>query len=392
MAGKWIVFQLGAREHYAVARALQEGGMLEALVTDAWRPPAPMSGLAPERLRLRWVPLPQEKIHAFTKEALLREAGWRMGGLTSWDMILRRNEWFMKKAAAWLEKQTASGDDHVFSYSYAAREIFQTARRKAFQTVLGQIDPGPGEERIVRQLHERHPGLSPAWEPAPDSYWANWRKETELADWIVVNSEWSRNLLLEEEIEEEKIIVLPLVYTPPEETEEFHRSYPERFTRERPLRVLFLGQFILRKGAAEILEAAEDLEREPVEFWIAGSSELPQEKKKNVRWIGSITREETSAYYRHADVFLFPTHSDGFGLTQLEAQAWKLPIIATQNCGRVVRDGGNGLLLSHVSADSIAEAIRRCSREPDSLARWSGSASQKNDHHPGSLGKALASL
>ena len=35
----WICCQLGAREHYAIPRALSRVGILEALVTDAWVPP-----------------------------------------------------------------------------------------------------------------------------------------------------------------------------------------------------------------------------------------------------------------------------------------------------------------------------------------------------------------
>ena len=37
---KWICCQLGAREHYAIPRALFRLGMLDWLVTDAWVPPA----------------------------------------------------------------------------------------------------------------------------------------------------------------------------------------------------------------------------------------------------------------------------------------------------------------------------------------------------------------
>ena len=36
----WICCQLGAREHYAIPRALFRLGMLDLLVTDAWVPPS----------------------------------------------------------------------------------------------------------------------------------------------------------------------------------------------------------------------------------------------------------------------------------------------------------------------------------------------------------------
>jgi glycosyltransferase involved in cell wall biosynthesis len=70
----------------------------------------------------------------------------------------------------------------------------------------------------------------------------------------------------------------------------------------------------------------------------------------HVRWIGSVPREDAARFYRDADVFLFPTFSDGFGLTQLEAQAWKLPVIATKFCGDVVEDGKNGYLLPEITS------------------------------------------
>ena len=60
-------------------------------------------------------------------------------------------------------------------------------------------------------------------------------------------------------------------------------------------------------------------------------------ERQNVRWVGPIARGEVAKWYREADVFMFPTHSDGFGLTQLEAQAWKLPVIASPFCGEVVQ-------------------------------------------------------
>jgi glycosyltransferase involved in cell wall biosynthesis len=46
-------------------------------------------------------------------------------------------------------------------------------------------------------------------------------------------------------------------------------------------------------------------------------------------------------------------------MAQVEAQAWRLPIIASRACGRVVKDGIDGLLLPEVTADAIATALRQ---------------------------------
>ena len=116
-----------------------------------------------------------------------------------------------------------------------------------------------------------------------------------------------------------------------------------RVSRERPLRVLFLGQINLRKGVARLLEAARILRNEPVEFWMVGPVEIANasaiERSRRVKWFGPVTRKQATEYYRDADVFILPTLSDGFAITQLEAQAYGLPVIASKFCGNVVESG-----------------------------------------------------
>ena len=100
---------------------------------------------------------------------------------------------------------------------------------------------------------------------------------------------------------------------------------------------------------------------------------VPQELKlhRHVRWFGVAPRVSVERYYRDADGFIFPTLSDGFGLTQLEAQAWKLPVIASRYCGEVVRDGVNGVVLGEVSGEAITEVIRGFLRSPERLSAMS---------------------
>ena len=176
------------------------------------------------------------------------------------------------------------------------------------------------------QLH-RQAGLEAGANSAPLSYWDKWRAECRLADRIVVNSDWSRQGLLDEGVPADKIHVVPLSYDPSMEATGFIRTYPAAFDSARPLRVLFLGQVNVRKGLLEILGAISLLEALPVEFWVVGDVQMtiPPEYRHNprIKWFGAVPRSETTRFYRDADVFLFPTFSDGFGLTQLEAQAWK---------------------------------------------------------------------
>lgn len=236
--------------------------------------------------------------------------------------------------------------------------------------ILGQIDPAITEENIVADAVRHHALLKPDWERAPPAYWSRWREECAIADRIVVNSPWTRDGLVEAGIDAAKLAVVPLAYEG--RGAAIHRDYPPRFTDKRPLRVLFLGSLVIRKGIAELLDAATLLTDSPVEFHLVGHEAIaiPPDAMANPRIIrhGPVARGRVAAHYVAADVFILPSLSDGFGLTQIEAQANGLPVIASRQCGDVVRDGVDGLLLAEVSSDEIARAIRRYLEDPASLA------------------------
>jgi glycosyltransferase involved in cell wall biosynthesis len=373
----WICCQIGAREHYAVARALRRHAALELLLTDLWiTPNNPLAWLRPS-LRARFhVELAGANVFAPNCSSVAFELRAKFDRLRNWNRIIARNEWFQKAVVARLSRIRSDGrSPTVMAYSYAALEIFRFARARGWRIVLGQIDPGPPEERIVARLYDDNPAYRGNWERPPPRYWSSWREECALADRIVVNSLWSHAALVAEGVPKEKIRVVPLAYSQPEASTAFRREYPQQFTPSRPLRVLFLGQITLRKGIGPLLDAIRLLRREPVEFTFVGPMQIsvPPDLRDDpqIRWVGSVPREDTGHYYREADLFLFPTFSDGFGLTQLEAQAWNLPIIATRFCGNVVKDDGNGWLLSEVTAEAIAATLRRCLAHPSSLQELS---------------------
>lgn len=371
----WICCQLGAREHYAIPRALHQAGQLTHLITDAWLPPSVFNRLPTPvfaSLRDRFHPdLTEASIHAYTASVIGFELNQRIKKTSGWQRIIARNDWFQQQVVQSLKLITPQYRPTLFAYSYAALELFRYAKTRGWRTILGQIDPGLVEEELVMAEQARQPTYQSQWQPAPPHYWANWRQECSLADHILVNSLWSSLSLQQVGIPVKKIKIIPLAYQPTEQAPNFSRTYPPVFSKERPLRVLFLGQVILRKGIAALLEAAKLLNNQPIEFWLVGSQGIAKpaqaQQQRQVKWIGSIPRSATTNYYQKADVFLFPTLSDGFGLTQLEAQAWKLPIIASRFCGEVVKDQVNGLILPEVTGVAIANALQFCLNNPQQL-------------------------
>jgi len=385
----WVCCQIGAREHYAVPRALQHRDLLQELITDLWIRPGSVLRSLRSGLAGRFHPsLSSARVTAPNTSALTFAVRSSLSGETGWNLINKRNDWFQRSVVAQL-RQRHNQIDSVFAYSYAAKDIFTLARARGWRTVLGQIDPGPAEERIVAGLDAGN-----GWQPAPPEYWERWRSECELADQIVVNSNWSRDALVSEGVNAEKIRVVPLAFEPSEESRSFTRRYPTAFTRERPLRVLFLGQINLRKGALQLFDAVRLLRDETIDFWFVGPLQvkIPADLKDRIKWFGIASRTDVDRHYRDADVFILPTLSDGFGLTQLEAQSWKLPVIASRNCGDVVTDSLNGLLLEEVSAEASGGALQRLLHSPAALQAMSENSGVDERFSLNSLATSLSAL
>jgi glycosyltransferase involved in cell wall biosynthesis len=403
---KWICCQLGAREHYAIPRALLSLELLGCLLTDAWVPPSSFlakssaGGLA-DRFH---DDLSNARVMSFNSSVILFEMLARARRLAEWKTIIARNQWFQRKVVGALTSdilRQTSDSPILLSYSYAALEPFRFAKLRGWKTLLLQIDPGPEEERIVAEEVARVPALAGEWQPAPVDYWSSWRQECDLADRIIVNSEWSREGLMRSGVPSAKITLIPLAYEASEVRDQKSearqvRSYPARFTQDRPMRVLFLGQVNLRKGLARLLQAAQTLRDEPVEFWIVGPVQIANAEtaadNARVKWFGPVTRQETGEKYRAADVFILPTLSDGFAITQLEAQAHGLPVISSKCCGGVVENGRNGIILEEPSAACIAAAIRDCVADPNRLQTLAAASYVQNEFTTDMLGDRLQKL
>jgi glycosyltransferase involved in cell wall biosynthesis len=145
--------------------------------------------------------------------------------------------------------------------------------------------------------------------------------------------------------------------------------------------VLFLGQVILRKGIQYLLAAARQLERENIHFDVVGPIGISREAMAtapgNVTFHGRTGRDQAADWYRRSHLFVLPTLSDGFGITQLEAMAHGLPVISTPCCGEVVSDGVDGFVVPARDAGALARTFQRYLAEPELLSSQSAAARVK---------------
>jgi glycosyltransferase involved in cell wall biosynthesis len=392
----WLCSQLGAREHYAIPRALFRQGSLEHLLTDAWVPPGSLLADLSLGLGERFhFDLTEAPVQAWNSRLLAFELAARLKRLSGWRVIIARNHWFQRRVASFLSRHQRSplnSQPTLFSYGYTALEPFRFAKSHGWRTVLGQIDPGPVEEEIVAAEAQGEASLAPNWTRAPADYWKSWREECDLADRIIVNSQWSFDALIRTGIPKAKLLIIPLAFEN-NVPAALPKEYPRQFTATRPLRVLFLGQICLRKGIARLLKVTRLFQSQPVEFLLVGpiqiaiSEDLRSNRK--IRWLGPVPRNKVQNYYEQADVFILPTLSDGFALSQLEAIAHQLPLIASRRCGEVVIDHVNGLVLEEPTAVAIEEALQFCLHNPNQLAQFSKNATLRERFTLSCLGANL---
>ena len=376
MAETTVCVHIGARAHYLLPKALEKRGKLRWLITDSWifssylrQTLKHSSGFIAKSLAGRFAPdIPSHKVLSFGTSFLLFEMYLRIRYKGVWQQIIARNEYFEKKATQLVKN--INEYDSLLGISYTSLAVFKQAKQKSKKTILFQIDPAIEEENIVSEVADLYKNLYPThWQKAPQKYWLQWKQECELADVILANSDWTKQALTNHGIQEQKIKIIPLPIEVKKENHDFKRRYPASFNTERPLRCLFLGTLTLRKGIHIVLDVARQLEGYPVQFILIGNSELQIDfsQYKNVSYKGVVSREETNRHYQQADVFLFPTLSDGFGLTQLEAMSWKLPVIASKYCGEVVVDGVNGLVLQQNTPEELFNVLLSCLQQPSLL-------------------------
>jgi glycosyltransferase involved in cell wall biosynthesis len=357
---KVVVAQPGAREHYEIAAMLAAQGRLAGLITDGW---SPYRRPIPSRVSTHLPSLLQKYLARHRPDiprSLVRSIS--RGGIESWvrqRLARDKGELFHAylKCGSSFAKATVrrlSEIDHAcfIGYSSASLGALRYERQRNRRTILDQIDPSRVEDEIVLEEERRFPAMSLSMQPIPERYFARLEEEWAEASAVLVNSTWSKRALVAQHVPEEKIAVVPLPFAP--------SMGISRQPRGAVLRVLWLGTLSLRKGLPYAIEAARMLVRAPVSFTLAGplgvhasGLNLPP----NTRYVGQVPRPLAAQLYASHDAFLFPTLSDGFGLTQVEAISYGLPVIATRCCGQVVEDGVSGFVVPPRDSRAIADAI-----------------------------------
>lgn len=145
---------------------------------------------------------------------------------------------------------------------------------------------------------------------------------------------------------------------------------------------IFVGDLIARKGVHSLLAACEVLQQRGVENYtvvIVGDGVQRSELEEAARsrclsdrlvWTGWVEYGSLGSYFRHADVFVFPTLEDIWGMVVLEAMVLGKPVLCSQWAGscEMVTDGKNGYVFDPNHPEELADAMQRLIQTPELIA------------------------
>lgn len=164
-----------------------------------------------------------------------------------------------------------------------------------------------------------------------------------------------------------------------------------------PLRVVFLGTVIERKGLHTLLDALARLGEADWRLTVAGALDAePGYVRRVLRQVeqagldarvtlaGQLEDGELVDLLSRADVLAIPSSHEGFGIAYLEGMAFGLPAIASAAGGaaEIVTHGKDGFLVQPGDVDALAEHLRALATDPARRRVMSLAARQRYEQHP----------
>jgi glycosyltransferase involved in cell wall biosynthesis len=218
-----------------------------------------------------------------------------------------------------------------------------------------------------------------------------------LADAFVANSQAGRDYLVKSlNAQEDRVFTQPFLV--PSVQALLQSTDPEVLKGHDHLRrpiFLYVGQIIPRKGLKVLLEACAALKRQGYENFslliIGEGSQRPElelwvkseDLTAQVEWVGKVNYGHLGVYFQDADVFVFPTSEDIWGMVLPEAMALGKPVICSTGAGaaELVIAGENGFLFDPDRPDRLGELMRQFIDHPDLIPTMGERSLQIMAHH-----------
>lgn len=201
-----------------------------------------------------------------------------------------------------------------------------------------------------------------------------WTATRQAARVLTVSEASKRDILRYFDIPPAKVRVIPnaidgrFLAAPDEATTDRVR---QRYQLDHPF-VLYVGNIKPHKNLERLIAAFGRLRAggpEGLKLVVVGDevSKYPSLRQmvhrhkldKHVRFLGFQPQETLASFYRLANVFVFPSLYEGFGLPPLEAMACGTPVVTSNVSSLPEVSGDAALLVDPYDVDAIAHGIRR---------------------------------
>jgi glycosyltransferase involved in cell wall biosynthesis len=140
-----------------------------------------------------------------------------------------------------------------------------------------------------------------------------------------------------------------------------------------------VGKIIPRKGIRELLQACSILQSQGQNNYtvlIVGNGSQREELEEfckiqnlesNVKWVGQVEYSRLGSYFQQADVFVFPTHEDVWGMPIPEAMVLGKAILTSLQAGacELVVEGENGYSFDSHDTEKLAELMKNFIDNPE---------------------------
>jgi glycosyltransferase involved in cell wall biosynthesis len=201
---------------------------------------------------------------------------------------------------------------------------------------------------------------------------ARFVSEYDVADIIVVPSEYSASSFLSRGFSPEKVLKAPLDANAPKPSGNFSSRKELDGCSQEKFCVGMVGGSFLRKGIIYLLRAVAALDRPDIQLLIRTTpSNLTQhdEAKALVEQLGVVFvpyLEDINIFYQSIDCFVLPSVDEGFGMVLYEALMNGTPVIATDHVGAIdgMEPGKDLLKVPIADEQALAEAIKVFADDP----------------------------
>ena len=244
----------------------------------------------------------------------------------------------------------------VYANQGQALYIFKKAAAMQLERIL--IAPTPHIDFVWQELRQEQKILGKDMEWLHPLLKKKIKQEYELADKIMVFSQFSYDTFKDNGIAETKLILWPLDI----DREYFQRKQPKK---DHIFRVLYVGRLMPEKGIHYLVKAFQELALPESELLLFGSTLTRSTRNwldKQIKgWDNiKISCGDPRPAYEQSSILVHPSLQDGFALVVAEAMAYGLPVIVTENTGakEKVLDGENGFVIPVRDVGSIKEKLR----------------------------------